>query len=231
MPSRSKTSRSSPKWIDEISEETPVRCLPTRRARSSSTAGTRARARRGGCAVERPAARAAGGAAPTGRPRRGRRDPLLRAGAFPVAAGTAEGGVDAVLGDRVQQRHRLQAVARRARAGLVDDAARVDRVLRAGPPAPRVRAPGGRGTRSPREVVARVDVHDRGRGRRPRANAFSAGRSGAGRSLLAPGTASTGLLSNSARHLADDMRSPRPRATCGCGRGDDGRSMAGPLRR
>ena len=38
-------------------------------------------------------------------------DPLLGARALLVAPRTAEGGVEAVLGDRVQQRDRLQAVA------------------------------------------------------------------------------------------------------------------------
>ena len=54
------------------------------------------------------------------------RGPLL------VAARAAEGGVEAVLGDGVEQRGGLQAVARRARAGLLDHAPGVDRVLHAG---------------------------------------------------------------------------------------------------
>src|SRR3954469_21305301 len=49
-------------------------------------------------------------------------DALLRAGALLVAARPAERGVEAVLLDRVEQRRRLQPVARRARAGLLDDA-------------------------------------------------------------------------------------------------------------
>ena len=43
-------------------------------------------------------------------------DALLRAGALLVAAGAAEGGLEAVLLDRVEQRHRLEPVARGARA-------------------------------------------------------------------------------------------------------------------
>src|SRR4051812_26841003 len=59
-------------------------------------------------------------------------DPLLRAGALLVAAGTAERGIEVVLLDRVEQRRGLEAVARRARPGLLDDAAAVDRLLHRG---------------------------------------------------------------------------------------------------
>src|SRR3954469_4552202 len=59
-------------------------------------------------------------------------DPLLRPRALLVAARAAERGVEAVLLDRVEQRRRLQAVARRARAGLLDDAPAVDRLLHRG---------------------------------------------------------------------------------------------------
>ena len=58
-----------------------------------------------------------------------RQHALLGAGALLVAAGAAEAGVEPVLGDRVQQRHRLQAVAGGARAGLLAHAALVDRLL------------------------------------------------------------------------------------------------------
>ena len=54
---------------------------------------------------------------------------LLGARALLVAAGAAEAGVEPVLGDRVQQRHGLQAVARGPRAGLLAHAALVDRLL------------------------------------------------------------------------------------------------------
>src|SRR5438128_2465308 len=57
---------------------------------------------------------------------------LLGARPLLVAARAAEGGVEAVLGDRVQQRHRLQLVARRARSRLLHHAPAVDRVLHAG---------------------------------------------------------------------------------------------------
>src|SRR5450432_3171414 len=46
-------------------------------------------------------------------------DALLGAGFVLVAAATAERGVEAVLGDRVEQRHRLQPVAARPRPGLL----------------------------------------------------------------------------------------------------------------
>ena len=59
-------------------------------------------------------------------------DALLRARALLVAARAAERGVEAVLGDRVEQRHRLQPVARRVRPGLLDRAALVDRLLHGG---------------------------------------------------------------------------------------------------
>jgi hypothetical protein len=51
-------------------------------------------------------------------------DPLLRAGALLVAARAAEGRVEAVLLDGVEQRDGLQAVARGARARLLDGAPR-----------------------------------------------------------------------------------------------------------
>src|SRR6202007_2404373 len=56
-------------------------------------------------------------------------DPLLRPAPLLVAAGPADRRVEAVLLDRVEQRRGLQAVARRARAGLLDDATLVDRLL------------------------------------------------------------------------------------------------------
>ena len=56
---------------------------------------------------------------------------LLRPRALLVAARAAEGRVELVLLDRVEQRDRLQLVARRARARLLDHPALVDRVLHA----------------------------------------------------------------------------------------------------
>ena len=79
-------------------------------------------------------------------------DALLRAGALLVAARAAHRGVEAVLLDRVEQRRRLQLVARCARARLLGHASLVDRLLDARddePLAELVRR-GGRGTRSPR---------------------------------------------------------------------------------
>src|SRR3954469_23289551 len=95
-------------------------------------------------------------------------DPLLRAGALLVAARPAERGVEAVLLDGVEQRRRLQPVARRARAGLLDDAPAVDRLLHRGDDQPLAE----RGDAAVAElddlgeVVARVHVHERERERR-----------------------------------------------------------------
>src|SRR5918994_1220177 len=91
---------------------------------------------------------------------------LLGAGALLVAAGAAERGVEAVLGDRVEQRRRLQPVARGAWAGLLGHAALVDRLLHAGHD--RLRQAAVAELDRLREVVARVDVHDRERQRRRR---------------------------------------------------------------
>ena len=92
-------------------------------------------------------------------------DPLLRAGALLVAARAADRGVEAVLLDRVEQRRRLQPVARGARAGLVDDAAVRDRLLDRGddqPLAELLDAPVAE-LEHLGEVVAGVDVHHRER--------------------------------------------------------------------
>ncbi len=59
-------------------------------------------------------------------------DPLLRAGALLITPGAADHRVEAMLVDRVQQRHRLQPVARRPRTRLLDRAAGVDRILHVG---------------------------------------------------------------------------------------------------
>src|SRR5215210_1135848 len=91
---------------------------------------------------------------------------LLGAGALLVAAGAAERGVEAVLGDRVEQRGRLQPVARGARAGLLGHAALVDRLLHGRDDRLR-HAPVAELDRL-REVVAGVHVHDRERQRRRR---------------------------------------------------------------
>ena len=83
-------------------------------------------------------------------------DPLLRTRALLVAAGAAEGGVEIVRGDRVEQGDCLQPVARGARPGLIDDAPLLDRVLHRGDDqaARRSRRSAGRGTRSPRGSCA-----------------------------------------------------------------------------
>ncbi len=90
---------------------------------------------------------------------------LLRAGALLVAAGAAERGVEAVLADRVEQRDRLQPVARRVRPGLLDRAAGVDRVLHGGDDQPLAELLDAAVAELDHlgEVVAGVDVHDRER--------------------------------------------------------------------
>ena len=92
-------------------------------------------------------------------------DALLRAGALLVAARAADRGVELVLLDRVEQRRRLQAVARRARPGLLDDAALVDRLLHRRDDQPLVELAHAAVAELDHlgEVVPRVDVHDRER--------------------------------------------------------------------
>jgi hypothetical protein len=90
-------------------------------------------------------------------------DALLRAGALLVPARAAEGRLEAVLLERVEQRDGLQPVARGARAGLLDHAPAVDRVLDARDD--QLRADLGDHPVAVLdhlgEVVAGVDVHDR----------------------------------------------------------------------
>ena len=88
--------------------------------------------------------------------------PLLGSRLLLVAAGAAERGVELVLADRAQQRHRLQRVARRD--GL-DDAAGVDVVLHLGDDQSDagIRDELVAGLQDLVEVVAGVDVHDRER--------------------------------------------------------------------
>ncbi len=82
---------------------------------------------------------------------------LLRAGALLVAAGAAERGVEAVVLDRVEQRRRLELVARRR----VLHAAALDRLLHGGDD--RVRHVAVAEADDLGEVVPGVDVHDRER--------------------------------------------------------------------
>src|SRR4051812_45741504 len=94
-----------------------------------------------------------------------REDALLRAGALLVPAGAAEGGGELVLGDGVEQDRRLQPVARLVRAGRLPQAAVVDRRLDRCDYEPRAQlldAPVAVIERL-REVVSRVDVHERER--------------------------------------------------------------------
>ena len=94
-----------------------------------------------------------------------REDPLLRARALLVAPGAADRGVELVRLHRVEQRRRLQLVARGARAGLLDDAARVDRLLHRGDDEPlaELRDAPVAVLDHLGEVVPRVDVHQRER--------------------------------------------------------------------
>ena len=97
-------------------------------------------------------------------------DPLLGAGPLLVAAGAAEGGVEAVLVDRVEQRRRLQAVARRR--GPVSSTTRPVSIESC-TLATISRSPSSRDAAVAEldhlgEVVAGVDVHHRER-ERPRA--------------------------------------------------------------
>src|SRR3954462_402489 len=94
-----------------------------------------------------------------------REDPLLGPGALLVAARAPERGVEAVLLDRVEQRRGLQAVARRARPGLLDDAALVDRLLYRRDDQALVQIAHAAVAELDHlgEVVPRVDMHDRER--------------------------------------------------------------------
>src|SRR4051812_13234469 len=94
-----------------------------------------------------------------------REDPLLGPGALLVAPRTADRGVELVLLDRIEQRRRLQPVSRRARPGLLDDAALVDRLLhrRDDQPLAELLHAAVAELDHLGEVVAGVDVHDRER--------------------------------------------------------------------
>ena len=94
-----------------------------------------------------------------------REDPLLGPGPLLVAAGAPEGGVEAVLGERVEQRGGLEPVARRAGALLLDHAPGVDRVLHRGHDQPLAELLHAAVAELDHlgEVVARVDVHHRER--------------------------------------------------------------------
>src|SRR5579884_2399262 len=90
-------------------------------------------------------------------------DPLLRPAALLVAAGAADRGVEAVLGDRIEQRRRLQPVAGGAGSGLLYHPALVDRLLHRGHDQPLAELGHAAVAELDRlgEVVAGVDVHDR----------------------------------------------------------------------
>jgi hypothetical protein len=94
-------------------------------------------------------------------------DPLLGPGALLVAAGAAERRVEAVLGDRVQEGHGLEPVARGSRAGLLDHAAAVDRRLDRGDDEldPELGHAAIAEVDDLGKVVPGVDVHDRERDR------------------------------------------------------------------
>src|SRR6185312_4221560 len=115
--------------------------------------------------VEVPELRALGARVPLAEVVAEGEDPLLRARALLVAPRAADRGVEAVLEHRVEQRGRLQPVPGRARAGLVDHASLVDRLLdgRDHEPLTELRDPPVAELDRLGEVVARVDVHQRER--------------------------------------------------------------------
>ena len=125
-------------------------------------------------------------------------DALLGAGLLLVAAGAAEDGVELVLLDGVQQRRRLQAVARGARALLLHHPARVDGLLHRGHHQPGAQV--GHALvavlDAPRGSCARCPRASAGTAAAPGQNAFSASRSITAESLP-PENSSTGR-SNSA---------------------------------
>src|SRR3954449_404734 len=92
-------------------------------------------------------------------------DALLRPRTLLVAARTAHRRIELMLLDRVEQRRRLQLVARRARAGLLLHATVVDRLLHArdDEPLAELRHATVAELDHLGEVVSRVDVHDRER--------------------------------------------------------------------
>src|SRR5207248_675077 len=92
-------------------------------------------------------------------------DALLRTGALLVAARAAERGVEPVLGDRVEQRDRLEPVARGARAGLLHHAALANRLLNRRDHQPLAEALDQLVAELDHlgEVVARVHMHQRER--------------------------------------------------------------------
>src|SRR6185436_7312240 len=94
-----------------------------------------------------------------------REDPLLRARALLVPPCAADRRVEAVLGHRVEERRRLQLVARRARSCLLDHAALVDRLLHRGDHQALAELGDAAVAELDRlgEVVAGVDVHERER--------------------------------------------------------------------
>ena len=152
-----------------------VRCRPRCRARSSSTAGTPARAPRAVPAVvEVPELRALPARVPLAELVAQAEHALLGAGLLLVAARAPEDGVEAVLGDRVEQRHGLQRVP--AAAGGVGDPSPGDRLLhvRDDEPEHRARRPTGPGRRGPPRSCGRCPRAAAGTATRPGQNAFTA---------------------------------------------------------
>src|SRR3954447_6319950 len=94
-----------------------------------------------------------------------REDALLRPGALLVAPCAADRSVEPMLLDRVEERRRLQAVPRGARACFLDDAALVDRLLHRGDDEALAELLHAAVAELDHfgEVVAGVDVHDRER--------------------------------------------------------------------
>ncbi len=129
-------------------------------------------------------------------------DALLRARALLVAAGAAEGRVEAVLGDRIEQRDRLQPVARGARARSARPRARCR--IESSTEATISRSPSSATRRSRNSIASGklcpVSTCISGNGNGAGRNAFSASRSSTIESLP-PLNSSTGR-SNSAADLA-----------------------------
>ncbi len=115
--------------------------------------------------VEVPELRALGARVPLAEVVSEGEDPLLRARALLVSPCAADRGVEAVLRHRVQEGRRLELVAGRAGAGLLDDAPFVDRPLHGGDDEPLAELRDAPVAELDRlgEVVTRVDVHQRER--------------------------------------------------------------------
>ncbi len=145
---------------------------------------------------------------------------LLRPRAIFVAARPSERDVEAVLGDGVEQRHRLQAIARRGRPDHIGDAPAIDRVLYLGDDQPLAELGDARVAKCDhlREVVPGVDVDERERNARRPEGLLREARQEQDRVLCRPKDSSSGHGSfalgdaHASRHDLDrfDSRAPSP---------------------